>query len=131
MEELKCAAFSLAVLGMAETMRADLNGAVVLDRIHLETSWNEHPADLRRLAQHLAEILHGLGVVLEALVVLIELEVRGEECLQRRKVAGIESGEQLTQTRTGRRQRGGLGLPIAAEEENQLRRQALHTNLWS
>src|SRR3954471_20113372 len=72
-------AFVLPLLDMAKPMAAHLHRAVVLDRVHLETAGHEVSTNWRRLPEHLAKVLHRLRVVLDAFIVLIELEVIRKE----------------------------------------------------
>jgi len=93
-QEFERSAHCFTILVVAEPMRTNLNCTVVFDGIYLEAPRDDLTPDLRRLAKHLAEILHCLRVVLEALVILIKLEIGCEECLQRHEIPRVEGSEQ-------------------------------------
>src|SRR4029450_2770583 len=94
--EAERAAVLFPSLVVAEPMATDLHRAVVLDREDLETASHELSANSRRLPEHLAKVPLRLRVVLDALVVLIELEVACEEGHELRQVALVECGEERT-----------------------------------
>src|SRR5215217_7365887 len=76
-QELERSALGSPLFLVAETMRPYLNRSVVLDRVDFETARYQLPSDPRRLVQHRLEVLHGLGVVLEPFIVLVEFEILG------------------------------------------------------
>lgn len=92
-DERERATLVLPILDMAELMASDFHGAVVLDRIDLQTTRNELASDGRALAEHLSEVTHRLRVVLDALVVLIELEVACEEGPQRARSRALNAAK--------------------------------------
>lgn len=71
MNELKGPTLILSVLHVAERMAAHFNCAVVHYRIHHETAADELSAHRCTLPEH----VHRLHVMLDAFVVLVELEV--------------------------------------------------------
>src|SRR5215212_8475894 len=74
-DELERAAFLMTVLVVAEAMRADFDGAVVTDRVDLETPEDELAADAVVLIEIALESRGQIAVAEETAGVVVELDL--------------------------------------------------------
>ena len=80
---------------MAEAMQSNLDRPVIFNRINFETSFHELSFNVGNALEHFPEIIFGLLVIADAVVVLIKLNVIGKHRHYGVELVRIEGIEQL------------------------------------